>query len=900
MIFIQTEYSFKEVFYPLNEAVKDAAEQGHKEVCIIDTTTFGYVKFEKACREHGVKPIYGLSIMLTDKSVKHRSVYQTYDKAERIILIAKDSSGVCEIYRLFSKSKERYNRFNRLLPSDLEFSDLIIISKNFGIEGSIWNLCTHTAKYSKPEHKPVYQCITGDRGVPPTPGHFMCDDDHVKHCSPAAMASRDNIASMTYDFNLPRASMIKYNGNRNFEEDCWAGLERVVPYYSSEYLKRMKYEIDMIKMKGFQDYFMIVADMIRDAKKTMIVGPGRGSSGGSLVCYALGITTMDPIKHGLIFERFIDVNRNDLPDIDTDYPDTRRGDVIEATRRKYSSVYKMSTVSFYSPRTILNDFSKEYGVPMYDLNELKGAIIERSSGDARAKDCLGDTLAGEVGKKFLEKYPYMSICDMAEGHARHHGTHASGIIVLDEDINKFGAVDAEAGILYLDKRDADYLGLLKVDCLGLRTLSVIENCLSLSGVDLDHIYTIPLDLPDVLEVFNGDDLSDIFQFDGSAVGMVCSRLTVRCFADLAAITSLGRPGALNSGGADTYIKINEGDQERESLGEDYDRITDDTNGVVIYQEQTMVLLREIGSLSWEEVNILRRAMSKTLGDEFFSSYKEKFVCGAINNGYSEDDAAKIWTAIASMGSYAFNKSHAVAYAMISYWCAYCKAKYPLNFLAANLNNAKSDDHALKLLRRYTKSHNIEYKPVDPDLSMVGWTIQDGVLIGGLTNIKGVGEKKALDIIARRDGTSKRKLTSTMYKILMDPKTPFDELYPIESKYSHIYRDFNVIRICDIPTSHEVTIIGKLLIKDLRDRNDVQSVIKRGGKRVDTNTHYLNLTIEDDTGLIKGTIAPFDMDMLDGLRLAEALIVGEVIAIKGTVREGWNTISIKGVMKVGDI
>lgn len=887
MKFIKTEYSFKQVFYPLERAVLDAKEQGFHKVCIIDDTTFGFLKFEKLCWDNGVRPIYGLTVMMTDKSVKSRSKYETCDESEEIIIIAKSVQGVKDLYEVYQKSTERFNRFARILPEDLKGLDLLVIANKFPHDIKKSEIDIDYDKYPTPEDKVVYQCITGERGNPPVLPSF----DKLK-------AKRNVIPDMFPEFYLQKAPMVKYNGSLDFVEECEKGMAKL-GLTTDEYKARLSYEIEMIKSKNFQDYFMIVSDMIMTAKQTMIVGPGRGSSGGSLVCYALGITSIDPIFHGLIFERFIDVHRSDYPDIDTDYPDTRRADVIADTKRKYRSVYKLSTITRFSPKTILNDFAKEYKIPVYELDGIKNSIIQRSSGDARAKACLEDTMAGDAGTEFIEKYPHMAVATAAEGHARNSGTHAAGIIVLDEDISKYGSVDERAGVVCLEGSDAEGVGLLKIDCLGLRTLSVIENCLKLSGIPLKAIYRVPFDDQEAIAVFNRDDLTDIFQFDGDAIGMVCNRLTVKCFEDLVAITALGRPGALNSGGTDRYIKINEGEKEAVYYGDIFKRVTEPTNGIVVFQEQTMVLLREFGNLSWADVNTMRKIISKSRGDEFFNQYKVKFIDGAAENGYDAATAETVWEAIASMGSYAFNKSHAVAYAMISYWCAYCKVNFPLNFLAANLNNAKDDDHALKLLRKYVKTHEIDYVAVDPDISAVGWTIQDGKLIGGLTNIEGIGEKKAMDIMERRLPTSKKKITPTMMKKLINPITKFDELYPIEARYAHIYKRHCITKIEDIKAKKPMVTIGKLLVKDLRDRNDVQSVIKRG-HRVDDNTHYLNLTIEDDTGVIKGTIAPFDMDDLDGMHLAETLVVGSVIAINGTVREGWSTIGIKGVQAIEDI
>ena len=901
MNIIQTEYSFKQVFYHLEQAIDDSIEAGHEAVCILDTTTFGFVKFERMCREKGVKPIFGLRVFMCDTQIKTRSKYETCNVSEEVFLIATSQRGISQLYKIYTKSTEQKYYFNRIYPHDLEGTNLYVIADHFPANCTKSEICVPFAKYSIPEHLPTYQCISGSRGVPTREECFLDDMGLLRYWTQQQIDKKNAIARLVDDYEIPKADMIKYNGKRNFEMACWNGLFDRGFDDVPEYEERLQYEIDMIKSKDFQDYFMIVADMIANARQTMITGPGRGSSGGSLVCYCLGITNIDPIRFDLIFERFIDINRNDFPDIDSDYPDTKRHLVLDQVARQYKSAVQLGTIYTYQPKTVINDFAKEYHIPAFDLGDLKNSIIERSSGDARAKACLADTFEGtEVGKHFLEEHPYMASTIPAEAHARHFGKHAAGIIVLDEDINHFAAVDKQSGTMCMEGPDAESIGLLKIDALGLRTLSVIENCLILSGVDIDEIYDINLEDSDTLDVFNTMDMSDIFQFDGDAIGMVNSRINVTRFSDLAAITALGRPGALNSGGTNRYIKVASGEEEPVYYGSIYERVTKPTYGIVVYQEQTMVLLKEYGDLSWEDVNIMRKIISKSRGDEFFASFKSKFIEGALRlgNAETEAEALEVWDAIAAMGSYAFNKSHAVAYAMISYWCAYCKLRYPLNWLAANLNNVKDSNHGLRILRKYVETHNIEYVPVDPDLSDVGWTIQDGRLIGGLTNIHGIADKKAKDIIARRENGVMP--TPAIFEKLCNPVTDYDELYPMATNYAHIYEKWDITKIEDLAPGEQAVTIGKLTMKDLRDRNDLQSVMKRGGERVTENTHYLNLIIEDDTGSIKCTVAPFDMDKLDGLRLAEELVIGSVIAVQGQIREGWQTISVRSIHPVEEL
>jgi DNA polymerase III alpha subunit len=896
LIFIKTEYSFKEVFVKLEAAIDKAIEIGHKEVCIVDTTTFGFVKFEKYCKEKGVKAIYGLEVFVTDEKIQSRSKYDTYNIGERILVIAKSQKGIQDLYKLYTKSTEQMYYFNRIFPCDLINIDCIIISDKFDCDYKYSDVCTHTAKYIEREHLSTYQCITGSHGPHFKKDLMLTDTDLIDLGYKLKQIALKNRIGISIDaIDLPKSGMIKYYKKKSFELECWAGLEKLGLDDKPEYVSRLEFEIDMIKSKDFQDYFLIVSDMIQDAKKKMIVGPGRGSSGGSLVCYAMGITNLDPILHGLIFERFIDTNRYDFPDIDTDYPDKERQSVIADTAKKYSSAYQLGIVSTYKPKVVIGDFAKEYKIPAYELDELKNTIIERSSGDARSQACLADTYEGTViGKDFVNRYPEMLSTKYAEGHARHSGRHAAGIIVTTEPITNYASVDTIGGNIQLEGPQAEGIGLLKIDCLGLRTLSVIQDCLRLSGVDYEDIYDIDIENTDVLNVFNGARLSDVFQFDGDAISMVNKRINVKSFSDLAAITALGRPGALNSGGTNHYINVDDGSEEPVYHGEIYEKITKETNGIVVYQEQTMQLLREFGNLSWGDVNVMRKIISKSRGDEFFATYKKKFIDGAAVNGYTEEQAETVWSAIASMGSYAFNKSHAVAYAMISYWCAYCKHYYPLNFLAANLNNAKDDEHALKMLRQYVKEYGIEYIPVDPDISDIDWTIYDGKLIGGLTNIVGIGEKKAKEIIGRREAGG--VFTKAMMEKLLNPKTPFDRLNPLFEDYNFYYNNYNITQIDKLEEGKCIT-LGKVINKDLRDRNDLQSVMKRKGELVNDNQYYLNLVVSDDTGDIKCTIAPFDMGRLDGMGLSESLAIGDIVVVKGTIRSGWQTIGVREITRL---
>ena len=415
----------------------------------------------------------------------------------------------------------------------------------------------------------------------------------------------------------------------------------------------------MIASKKFEDYFFVLSDLIRHAKKKMLVGPARGSSAGSLVCYLIDITDVDPIKFDLIFERFIDVTREDLPDIDVDFPDSKRISVMRYLKSKYgkSCFGHIGTISEYKPRSALGELGKKMNIPFSDMNDLKNTILERSSGDARAAMCIADTFTTtDLGKEMLEKYPQLSLASKIEGHVRHHGKHAAGLVVLNDDVRNYASMGRkEDEVIQLDKKDAEYLNILKIDALGLRTLSVISDCLEQINMKREQLLDLSLEDKEAFDVLNKGHYSGIFQFEGYALQSLTKQMPVEKFDDIVAITTLARPGPLHSGGASIFINRRTAKEPVTYLHDLAIEDTKDTYGVIIYQEQVMQIGRKIGKLSWEDVSNLRKAMSKSLGEEFFNAFWEKFKAGAAENAIEEKDAKQIWESMCTFGSWAFNK-----------------------------------------------------------------------------------------------------------------------------------------------------------------------------------------------------------------------------------------------------
>ena len=379
-------------------------------------------------------------------------------------------------------------------------------------------------------------------------------------------------------------------------------------------------------------------------------------------------------------------------------------------------------------------------------------------------------------------------------------------------------------------------------------------------------------------------------------------MKIETFEDIAVITALARPGPLQCGGTAEFIARRTGKRPIIYLHALAKEILKPTCGIVVYQEQVMTIARKIGDLSWADVSSLRKAMSKSLGKEFFDMFYIKFEEGAIKNSVSKEEAKEIWGTINTMGAWAFNRSHAVSYAMISYWCMVLKAHYPMEFAASCLRSAKDEAQSIKILRELVRE-GYEFMPYHKEHSRLNWTVKNGVLIGGLTNIKGIAEKSAKLIINKIENNE--LLTPRQKEFLESGITPFDNIFEAQDKWGHVYsspNEYNIAskiwRIGDITDNHEgeVLIIGKITAVTLRDHNDATNVARRGGKLMGGPISFLNVVFEDDTGEIIGTVSRFKFE-----KLAPLLMATENnncwYLIKGFVQSGWRKISISRYKKL---
>lgn len=937
---IRTEYSFRSVYGQLDQVIDVLQEQGATSAAITDIGTWGHVNWMKKCKKAGIKPIFGTEVTLVpNASLKERA------NGPSVALIARNNDGLSELYQLISwanktvKEGGGFYYFPRIGYRELStLSDNIVLIAGSGTDLSklprrdtfylelsptypAWNqealddprwgkIVVADNMYPRPEHRDAYEVMAGRNKYSRTLPMCIMDEDELRAAIPGAMDEHfvlsDEIAAGC-NAELPKATMVVPDKTKSLRHMCVDGaVERGLDLTDDVYEARLTRELDMIETKGFEDYFYVVADLVQYAKRHMLVGPARGSSAGSLVCYLLGITDVDPLVHGLIFERFIDITREDLPDIDIDFEDTKREKVIKYLADKYGEdrVGRIGTVNRYKAKSAIGEVAGALGVPPWEVKDVKDSIIERSTGDARAAFCIQDTLESlDIGKALVEKYPQMKIAGQMEMHARHAGMHAAGVIVTNEPLSHYCAYDNK-GTNMIDKKDAEELDLLKLDILGLRTLSIIQDTLDQIGQTREWLVAYPLDDSEAFELLNAERFSGIFQFEGYALQSLARQMKVKDFNDIVSITTLARPGPLHSGGATEFISRKTGKTVAEPMHPLVASETEESQHTVIYQEQVMTIGRKMGKLSWEDVSSLRKAMSKSLGEEFFNQYWIKFRDGALEQGVTESDADRVWKNICTFGSWAFNKSHAVSYGMISYWCAVLKAHHPLEFAAATLRNAKDEDQSIKILRDLVKE-GFEYVPVDAKRSGVTWEVQEGVLIGGLTNIKGVGPSTAKKLISDRKAGN--PLTPAKAKLLVAPTTPYDDIFEGERRWGDIYanpKKYKVLsgdisHVQDVQEKGEYVIIAKLVEKNLRDLNEYGNVVKRGGRLVKRNNLFLNMSIEDDTGPIIAKVDRWKYPDI-GKPIVESGKIGDWYLMKGRItQDGWRLFMIDKVRPLTD-
>lgn len=545
----------------------------------------------------------------------------------------------------------------------------------------------------------------------------------------------------------------------------YRGVDKWSPEEKQWAKERVRYEANLIETKGFCDYFLVVSDMVIFAKDSDIpVGPARGSAAASFICWLMRITEVNPRPFpNLIFERFIDLNRHDLPDIDLDFDDEQRWKIREYLVNKYGEerVGNIGTFTQYRGKNSLDDVARVQGIPKFAVEGVKEMLIERASGDLRGNATIEDTI--EMFPKvaaIFDEYPVLRKAQRLEGNLKGFSLHAAGLVVANEPLTNSVAVYARrdpktdeiiGNVLSIDKHDAEYINALKIDVLGLTTMGMINRCLKMVGMTLEELYAVPLDEEAVFEGFRRNEVIGIFQFDGRAMRSVNREVKPDNFAEICDINALARPGPLHSGAAAEYIMVKHGKKKAEILHPVVGEITAHTNQQIVYQEQILRVVRELGNFTWEEAALIRKLISKKQGEQAFNRMMSKFITGAMQNGLKEGAAVKVWKQLVTAGAYAFNAAHCVSYGMLAYWTMWLKQNYPLEFYCAALQKYDPKTKGFDLLKE-AQAKGIHVMPPDPLHSGLTWSYshEHNALYAGLTQIPGVGEKTAQAMVNHRE------------------------------------------------------------------------------------------------------------------------------------------------------
>ena len=534
-----------------------------------------------------------------------------------------------------------------------------------------------------------------------------------------------------------------------------AGLEKR-GILNDEYIARLDEELEVIKNKNFGPYFLVVRSMIAWAKKEgIMVGPGRGSAAGSLLCYALEITDIDPIKHGLLFFRFINPERNDFPDIDTDIQDTRREEVKDYLVRQYKHVASIATFLQFKDKGVVRDIARVLHIPLTDVNKVLKVI-----------DTWDDYCYSKQAAWFREKYPEIEkYGDQLRGRIRGTGIHAAGVVTSKYPIFKYAPLETRTSpgtkeripVVGVDMEEAERIGLIKIDALGLKTLSVLRNTLDIIKErhykDID-LLSINMEDSKVYEMLSSGYTKGVFQCEATPYTNLLVKMGVKNFSELAASNALVRPGAMNTIGKD-YILRKHGKQNIAYHHQKMKQFTSETYGCILYQEQVMQACTELGGMSMADADKVRKIIGKKKDAKEFDVFKDRFIAGA-SEFLSPNVAADLWHDFEAHAGYSFNKSHAVAYSTLSYWTAWLKTYYPIEFMYSILKNESDKDARTEYLIE-AKRMNIPIKLPHVNDSDADFKIEGKGIRFGLTAIKYISDNIAEKFISARPFTSYKQI-----------------------------------------------------------------------------------------------------------------------------------------------
>lgn len=702
-LYIKTENSLLSSLIKIDELIKFAKSYNYKALSIVDNNMFGVMEFYKKCLQNDIKPIIGLEVKLDNNLVLYAKNYNGYKNLLKISTIMSESKVDINILEKYSSDLICVIPFNyRFIYDELNkmFQNVFISYKNkeeYELINKDISIYMNETLYLQKKDSNYLKYLIAIRDGKKIDEINILGDNHlllpeeIKNydfnsnnqkildmCNLKIELHKDLLPIYECPNNLDAYSYLK--------ELCQDGMrKRFGSSVGKVYIDRLKYELNIINKMGFCNYFLVVYDYVKYAKEHgILVGPGRGSAAGSLVSYLLNITTIDPIKYNLLFERFLNPERVTMPDIDIDFQYDRREEVINYCVNKYGNKKVAGIITFNTlgAKQAIRDIGRVMDINLDKIDALTKLIDSNLS----LRENYNDSKLKRILNEDSELFNLYKVSLKFEGLKRHTSNHAAGIVMCNENLDEILPLYKKDG-MFLTAYSMDYLeeqGLLKMDLLAIKNLTLIDTVLKEVNkknkvISFDDI---PFEDSEATNVFTSVNTLGIFQFESTGMMNFLRKFRPSNFQDIVAALALFRPGPMNN--IDSYIKRKQNKEKIDYFDKSLEKVLKPTYGIIIYQEQIMQIASIMAGFSLGEADILRRAMSKKK-EEILLKEKDKFINGSIKRGYSEELARKIYDLILKFAAYGFNKAHSVSYATISYRMAYLKAHYKEDFMKTLLN-----------------------------------------------------------------------------------------------------------------------------------------------------------------------------------------------------------------------
>lgn len=847
-LYVKTDYSLLSSLIKIDELVENLKKKNISSCAIVDDNLYGTMEVIHKFNKAGIKPIIGLDLKEILLYAKTSEGYYNLVKIET--LKNKDELSQESLIKysndliLICFNKETYNMYKDSLTDifigiknkqeeQLYKEETVYINKTLYLEKNLYKYLPYIfmirdGKTISDKIEFIYQ-----------DNYILTSDEVMQKVSSKSINNTLKIESMCNISFKKELFMPKYDteDSKEFLKNLSnKGLyKRLNGNITETYQKRLNYELDIILKMHFEDYFLVVYDYIKYAKQNgILVGPGRGSAAGSLVSYCLGITDVDPIKYNLLFERFLNPERVTMPDIDTDFPDTRRGEVIEYVKEKYGedNVAGIITFGTLGGRASVRDVGRILNIPTKYIDIIckkipfKGTLKELKHSDKEVNTMI------ENDDKLKLLY---NIVNLIEGNKRHTSIHAAGIVISYKPLYEIIPIKPNDDI-NLTEYTMEYLeelGLIKMDFLGIKNLSIIDGVIKdierKTNKKLDF-NKIPFDDPKVMKLFEEGQTSGIFQFESEGMKRFLKDLKPKNFIDLCNAIALFRPGPASN--IPSFIKRKEEKEKIEYLDESLKDILKETYGIIIYQEQIMLIAQKFAGYTLSEADILRRAMSKKKYD-VLKNEEARFIEKSLKKGKSKEIARELFDLILAFAGYGFNKSHSVSYSIVAYKMAYLKYYFPKEFYANLLSSVIGSEEKTKEYLNEIKKLGIKILPPDINLSNdTRFTFKENAIVFPLNAIRNVGGVISSYIIKQRETPYKdiydflkRTHQKTNNKKILESLIyahVFDSFYNINTLISNLDNILNYVELSsglddDILVKPEIELKPELSTEDILNK-----------------------------------------------------------------------------------